>query len=353
MRAIYPIPTRLNLWLTAIQVSGSLALLAAASHTDSLPIFIFCVIAFSFLMQMGFSLLHEAEHDKLHPDARTNHALGILLAALFPGSYSFMKTAHLSHHRRNRSDAELVDYIRPQEAKWSKYFQYYFLICGGVWIGTPLLSIAIALTPSALLKRLGGNQPKKGVALYLQFVKEAGQERVRAEMALTALLFSGAIYGLGLSFSALAWCYLAFAFSWSSQQYIYHIRTPRHLIEGALNLKLWKPLELLYLGFNYHLTHHRRVNVPWVHVADMSEEPTQDYWKTYARIWNPPEPVEKAWPVEFQRSGPLRAPGTVSVKNADPAELRISTIETDLRVHRQRGHLVLVKSDFQDGTFPH
>ena len=111
------------------------------------------------------------------------------------------------------------------------------------------------------------------------------------------------------SWGAVLICYFAFAFSWSSQQYIYHVRSPRHLVEGAFNLKLWRPLELLYLNFNYHLSHHRAVSVPWIHMRrwtlEHAQAPTQRYFATYLRMWRPPEPVELAWPVEFQPKGPL------------------------------------------------
>jgi len=72
------------------------------------------------VMQLGFCLAHEAVHSKLHPNHNVNEALGVLLFSLFPGSYGFFKVAHLIHHQRNRSDAELEDYVLPGETPWLK-----------------------------------------------------------------------------------------------------------------------------------------------------------------------------------------------------------------------------------------
>ncbi|HEY2518124.1 MAG TPA: fatty acid desaturase [Polyangiaceae bacterium] len=304
----YPIPARLNVALSIAQVAGALALVAAASHAPNPLLFGLAVLAFAFWMQMGFSLLHEAEHNKLHPRRAVNDALGIALAALFPGSYQLLKVAHLSHHKKNRSDAELVDYVRPSEGTVGKWVQFYALVCGLVWIGVPLLTLIVVVVPWGLL----GNgqspdvQPTGGPALYLAFVREVGAWRVRGEAALTVAFGWGAFHFLHLTWPAVLACYAAFAFSWSSQQYIYHVRSPRHLVEGAFNLRLWKPLELLYLHFNYHLTHHRAVSLPWIHLPRATREaPTMGYLETYVRLWAPPQPVAEAWPVEFQGSGRL------------------------------------------------
>jgi fatty acid desaturase len=113
-------------------------------------------------------------------------------------------------------------------------------------------------------------------------------------------------YLLALDATAVAICYAAFAFSWSSQQYIYHVRTPRHLFLGAYDLKLWKPMEWLYLKFNYHLAHHQAVSVPWIYMDSVAKAlPERGYWDTYCQLWAPPQPVSEAWPQELQRRGPI------------------------------------------------
>ena len=306
----YPIPAALNVALTIALAAGAIALLWLASHASG-ALFAAAVLGFAFWMQMGFSLLHEAEHGKLHPDRFVNDLLGTVVASLFPGSYQLLKVAHLSHHRKNRSDAELVDYVRPGESPLGKRAQYYALVCGLVWIGVPLLTVLVAIVPWGLLPKgaegaKGDESARSGPAMYLAFVRELGAWRVRLETLVVVALGAVLFRAFHLEWPAVCACYAAFGFSWSSQQYIYHVRSPRHLVEGAFNLRLWRPLELLYLNFNYHLTHHRGVSVPWIHLRAATEDlPTEGYLATYLRLWRPPESVSEAWPVEFQARGRL------------------------------------------------
>lgn len=309
LRKRYPIPDRLNICITLAQLAVSAALLWGASRLwDSqqwLGVAV-CALVFSFVMQAGFSLLHEAEHRKLHSKRSMNDLLGFFCAAMFPGSFQLLTVAHLNHHKVNRSDSELVDYVRPGESALVKRIQYYALISGLIWLTSPLLTLIICLTPTRLLSKAFEKGEGGAVARYLAFIQRAGANRVRLETLVAILLWAAVWWLLGLGVAAVAVCYAAFAFSWSSQQYIYHVRTPRHLIEGAYDLKLWAPLQALYLNFNYHLGHHRAPNVPWLYMPALAQEaPTQSYALTYLALWAPPQPVEQAWPVEHQVRGAL------------------------------------------------
>lgn len=88
---------------------------------------------------------HEAAPGKLHPSPSINEGLGICLYSLFPGSYHLFAIAHLVHHQRNRSDAELEDYILPAEMPWLKRVTYYLLLCGLFWVLTPPTVLGLAL----------------------------------------------------------------------------------------------------------------------------------------------------------------------------------------------------------------
>jgi len=183
---------------------------------------------------------------------------------------------------------------------------FYALITGLIWVTAPVVTLVICLTPTTLLSKAFAKGEGGTIARYLAFIQRAGANRVRLETIGAIGLWALVWWSLGLAFAAVAICYAAFAFSWSSQQYIYHVRTPRHLIEGAYDLKLWAPLQALYLNFNYHLSHHRAPNVPWLYMRDVAqEEPTQSYGLTYLALWAPPQPVEQAWPVEHQVRGAL------------------------------------------------
>ena len=306
MSSRYPIPVGLNLALCAIQLGTALAILWAASRAHDMAIVALLAIAFAFVMQLGFCLAHEAVHEKLHPRQGVNTSLGVLLFALFPGSFEFFRVAHLVHHGRNRSDVDLGDYVLPGESPWRKRLSYYLLIDGLFWVLVPFSSIALALWPGKQVRlpnaSANAGQPRR----HLQFINKMRLARVRRDVLATVITWAALVPLLDLELHAILACYLAFAFSWASQQYVYHVRTPRHAILGSPDLRLWRPLELLYLYFNYHLTHHKAVAVPWIHLAQVaSEKPTRGYLVTYLDLWTPPQPLAAAWPERFQSSGPL------------------------------------------------
>jgi fatty acid desaturase len=305
-KAEYPIPEKLNLFLVGLQLASAFALLAFASRTRSPYLLAVLAVCFALVMQMGFALAHEAVHRKLHHNHRLNMGLGIAVFALFPGSIHFFEVAHLLHHRRNRSDDELEDYVLPGERPWFKRLVYFLLISGLFWLLLSVSSVATAMIP---LQRIHLPRPDEGSGSFrkfAQFLNGVRPGRVRRDLFVGALMWVTAFPLMHLRLPAVAVCYGVFAFSWASQQYIYHVRTPRHAVVGALDLKLWQPIGWLYLHFNYHLTHHLAVWVPWNHLpAVAAEQPKQSYLKTYFRLWRPPEALDDAWPAQHQMSGPL------------------------------------------------
>ena len=309
LAARYPIPGKLNVTLVVGQFLVCFALLTYASRSDKFWLTATFAVLFAFMMQLGFGLAHEAVHSKLYPNPKVNEALGILLFSLFPGSYHLFGVAHLVHHRRNRSDAELEDYILPAESPWIKVVTYYLILCGLFWLLTPLTMLVVAMVPK---RSIGLPPPGADASVssrYIQFLNSVRPGRIRRDLFLTVLIWTTASLLLNLKLSHLAVCYGTFAFCWASQQYIYHVRTPRHVVLGAVDLHLWRPLELLYVHFNYHLTHHVAAWVPWIYLPEVAvEEPTRSYLTTYLDQWRPPEPVRKAWPPRFQESGPLPEP---------------------------------------------
>jgi fatty acid desaturase len=318
-RAQYPIPAALNLSLAGLQLCVAFLVLSLVSRTYSAILLAGLAVAFAFVMQMGFCLAHEAVHRKLHPNPRLNLSVGVLMFSLFPGSFHFFEVAHLIHHRRNRSDDELEDYVLPGETPWIKRIMYYLLIAGLFWLLLPLSSIAVAMIPS---KRIRLPQPDENSGVFrkfAQFLTEVRPGRVRRDLLVAVLVWGVAFPLLHLRFLAVVLCYAAFAFSWASQQYIYHVRTPRHAVLGALDLRLWNPVRWLYLNFNYHLTHHLAAWVPWTYLPSIAAQaPSRGYLDTYVQLWQPPELLQDAWPPQYQESGPLPSrPAHKSHRNVD------------------------------------
>lgn len=305
-RGEYPIPDRLNLLLVLLQFGAALSVLTLASLVPGPYLLSALAVSFAFVMQTGFCLAHESVHRKLHSNRRINMSLGIVTFSLFPGSVHFFEVAHLLHHRRNRSDDELEDYVLPGENAWYKRVMYFLLISGLFWLLLPLSSIAVALIPRRRIRLPRPTDHSGSFRKFAQFLNGVRPGRVRRDLIVTAIIWAMAFPLLHLRLPAIAVCYAVFGFSWASQQYIYHVRTPRHTVLGALDLRIWRPVGWLYLHFNYHLTHHLAVWVPWIHLpAIAAEKPRQSYFETYVSLWQPPQMLEEAWPHQYQTFGPL------------------------------------------------
>jgi fatty acid desaturase len=85
--------------------------------------------------------------------------------------------------------------------------------------------------------------------------------------------------------------YAGFGLMWSGMQYVHHYGTERHVTRGARNLWIWKPLDLLWLNHNWHLTHHQNPSIPWPYLPETgTEEGTERGFLllAYLRMWRGP-----------------------------------------------------------------
>ncbi len=310
-----PIPARLNVALVLGYAASSLGLLVVASRTwppqfaGSIVPFVLAMAGFSLIFNTGFGLVHEAEHFALHPHRRVNEGLGWLLGALFPGSFSLLRSAHLVHHGSNRNDRELIEYVKPGESKNLKTLHYYLCLFGVFWVGTPALSLALCAVPGRAFGPRGEEPSSGSAAGFLAFLEDLSPQRVRMEVAAVVVFWGLAAWALQLSLAPTLAMYALAGCFWSSQQFIYHVGTPRHLVEGTRNLKMARPLAWVYLHYNHHLTHHRHPHVPWIWVPTLTESPpTRPYFRHWISLFlTPPTSIDRAWPREFQAKGPLPA----------------------------------------------
>ena len=238
-----PIPARLNVALVLGYAASSLGLLVVASRTwppqfaGSIVPFVLAMAGFSLIFNTGFGLVHEAEHFALHPHRRVNEGLGWLLGALFPGSFSLLRSAHLVHHGSNRNDRELIEYVKPGESKNLKTLHYYLCLFGVFWVGTPALSLALCAVPGRAFGPRGEEPSSGSAAGFLAFLEDLSPQRVRMEGAAVVVFWGLAAWALQLSLAPTLAMYALAGCFWSSQQFIYHVGTPRHLVEGTRNGK--------------------------------------------------------------------------------------------------------------------
>ncbi|MEZ5768445.1 MAG: fatty acid desaturase [Paracoccaceae bacterium] len=144
-----PVPTHVNLAIAAAALAANVALLWIASHAGTWWGTALAAFAFSFTNNTVFSLQHEAVHGHFHPNVRVNDAAGVLFAGFFPTIFAVQRISHLGHHRRNRTDEELYDYVLPGQSWWLKTYWIYCLLFGFYWMIIPVAMLLYMVAPWA------------------------------------------------------------------------------------------------------------------------------------------------------------------------------------------------------------
>lgn len=268
-------------------------LLIEALHADiAWPLKLVLAGLFCLVMQGVFSMMHECFHRNGHRSPRVNWAMGVLASTLFGSSYTLIRVNHEGHHQRNRSNAELAEFILPGERPAFKIGLYYFAILGGIWIGSFVGTLLLPFVPFRHVKSLavrlvsmdGYNRS------FAEFDAQDWQS-LRLEALLAVVGWTGCILLFHWDWRVLLAAYGCFAFSYSSLQWIYHMRTPLDRIEGAYDLRLPTPVRWLFLNFNYNLTHHRLPRAAWQELhGHVDPAQTQPLWRRWLAVFRPPEP---------------------------------------------------------------
>lgn len=282
---------RQNLVVACVQVAAWAGLLTAIEHAAAWWLILPLVFAFCTLMQGVFTMMHEYFHGNAHRSEGVNYAIGLVLSTLFPTSATLHRINHWGHHTRNRTSAERGEYIHPGESPVAKVLLYYFATMGGLWLGGVLFPLASLLIPYRSVRWLKSRAEFNTYSAAFAQFGPGDWTRMRLE-ALLLILFWGTVLGWGpWSLTTLGIAYAAFAYHWSVLQWIYHLRTPIDVVEGAYNLRIPTPIRWAWLNFNYNLTHHRHPALPWQELpAHTDLRQTQPLWYRYLLMWLPPVP---------------------------------------------------------------
>lgn len=289
-----PIPGTLNLAIGTAAASAAMGLLVFASRTDSWGWRIAAAVAFSYVNNTIFSLLHEAVHRHFHPNETVNEWGGRVLAAFFPTGLGFQRVCHLGHHRRNRTDAEVFDYILPGESRALKTVQWYGILTGLYWLLPPLGCLLYLIWPgffhpSKQLRETRYFQQTSTAAMLSGF-EGAPERTIRLEILGSFALQAAFIWLLDLSLAGWLTCYAAFGFNWSSLQYADHAFTERDVHDGAWNLRVNRVVQYLFLNYHHHKAHHQDPQIPWVHLpkhVDFTEK-RPSFLSIWLRMWKGP-----------------------------------------------------------------
>ncbi len=285
-----PIPDRLNAGLVATVSLAAVGLLWLSSRASTWYETLGCAIVFSYLMLTNYALLHDATHDTLHSHPRINRWLGRITGTWFPVPFSMVHYTHRSHHRFNRTDAEMFDLYYPTDNLWLKYIQWYSILCGLFWPLVPLGAILISTVPHVLRTRiLASASPSRGLS-YLSRIPLDVVRRTRWETLAIGSVFWLLFWLLELSWTGVLACYACFAFNWSTRQYITHAYSPRDVIDGAFNLRHNSLMDWVLLHGQWDLNHHRHPDVSWYYLPRLCADrsPERGYVRQYFRQWRGP-----------------------------------------------------------------
>lgn len=286
----YAVPARLNLFLASATLSLLLTFLYLSSKART-PVEIFALaLLYGVFMNTGYALIHEAEHGILHPNRRLNNLCGVILALFFPAPFHLIRQGHIGHHMRNRSDDEAFDFYFQNESRLWRWLQLYGTLTGFFWATIALSNFISAIAPRALRKRI---TPFDRSTLALQDSLNPKYELWIQLEAIAVFILHGALI---LTWSAPLVNYLCvlfgFGFLWSAMQYAHHFGTDRDVLRGARNLKTFRALDRIWLNHNWHLNHHLRPTVPWIHLPRLL--PGSEYEHrgsliaAYLRMWRGP-----------------------------------------------------------------
>lgn len=290
-----PIPTRLNLALLAMAMPLTWGLLWVGTH----GVWGWRLVAaflFAFAAHLPFSLLHEAVHGIFSPHRFVNEGAGVLAGAMFPTSFSLQRIAHLGHHQRNRTDAELYDYHLPHQSRILRALWLYAgNLMGIYWFMIPLNTLVYLVAPSLVMSRWFAEGPANvlGFGPYVSDLASGPKLRMWGECLGAVAYQVGLAWALKLSWQGWFLCHGAFALHWSALQYVDHAWSARDVIHGAWNLKVFPPVRWFALNYHLHLAHHRHPQLPWIHLpaAVRPEDPRPTFWEIYRSLWRGTRPA--------------------------------------------------------------
>ena len=294
-----PIPGTVNLCLLggASLVVGWL--LAVASHAPHWWQVALAMLAFSYVNNTIFSLLHESVHRMFHANRSVNEWGGLIAAAFFPTALTFQRIFHLRHHRNNRTEVEQFDYLRPTDNRPLKYAQWYAILTGLYWAASPIGILVFLVWPPAFRSRLfrAKDSPvaqQTAADAMLQGFDDAPAGRIRLEIVLTLLIQATLVWSTHATWRGWLLCYAAFGVNWSSLQYADHAWSELDVREGAWNLRVNKLVQWLFLNYHHHKAHHQHPDVPWscTEHVDFSEH-RPSFVRIWLSMWRGPRPLPK------------------------------------------------------------
>jgi fatty acid desaturase len=297
------IPVWLNVGIILGQLLAIGACCYAAAHASNGWILAGLAVAFGIVMNSVYSIIHEAEHAMLFANRRWNDITGAFMALFFPAPFHLIRQGHLGHHLRNRSDDEAFDFYFEGDHRLWRSLVLYGILTGCYWIVVVLSNVVFLFLPFAANKKYWDfDRPSHA---FMESLNPNYRRLIQLECLAAIALHALLVWGLHIPLLNYAVMYFGFGLSWSAMQYVHHYGTERHVTRGARNLRLWEPIDRLWLNHNWHLVHHEHPTVPWIHLPTLGEAAeTQKrgflFW-SYLKMWRGPRKTKEH--VENQYAG--------------------------------------------------
>ncbi len=292
-----------NALIITFVLIAQIVLLWLNSHTSSTFGLVLSAFAFAFLGLTVYALLHEACHRNLNSDLRINALLGMVVSWFFPVSFTFMETVHEVHHLNNRTDNELFDYYYPDDNLFFKYWQWYSILIGIYPPIIPIASMLLAFIPSFFNLAFWKNDKSSSIIFDKNLFTNAVIQKIRIEVILGIVFWVLLFQLLDLKLQSVIILYVAFWINWSTRQYVTHAFSPRHVIDGAWNLKVSRLMGWIFLNGHWDKVHHQYPRAAWQTLPALgkhSQTPIS-YWRQYFRLWLGPQPNREPAPIALDR----------------------------------------------------
>jgi fatty acid desaturase len=289
------IPKRLNLAILLAQLAAIAGCIFAVRQVQSGWGLALLAAVFGIVMNSVYSIIHEAEHGMLFSNRRWNDFAGVGMALFFPAPFHLIRQGHLGHHLRNRSDDEAFDFYFEGDHKLWKFLVLYGIVTGLYYVVVVLSNIVFLILPFRSDKKYW--HVDQASTAFMEALNPRYRRAIWLESAAAVALHTGLVWLLQIPVLHYAAMYAGFGLMWSAMQYVHHYGTERHVTRGARNLWIWKPLDLLWLNHNWHLTHHSHPSVPWTGLpqkaAEGSTARTFLPW-AYLKMWRGPRRAKES-----------------------------------------------------------
>jgi fatty acid desaturase len=280
---------RLNLVILLGQLFAIAACILALAHAKSGWVILGLAVVFGVVMNSVYSIIHEAEHGMLFSHPGWNDFAGSFMALFFPAPFHLIRQGHLGHHLRNRSDDEAFDLYFEGDHKLWKHLVLYGILTGFYYVIVVLSNVVFLILPFRGDRKYW--HVDQSSAAFMESLNPRYGLVIRLECAAAVALHAGLVWSFNIPVLHYVAMYAGFGFMWSAMQYVHHYGTERHVTRGARNLWIWKPLDLLWLNHNWHLTHHSHPSVPWVNLPRVKLEGGSErgfLLTAYLRMWRGP-----------------------------------------------------------------